>query len=142
MIDTQHQVGAHRLDVEAGIVVCRYQGAISIEEIKQVHAVLDGVLERQGHCYQLIDMKTVKTLDPPQRRWISQWAQTHTLEAVLCFNSSPLMYYLVGLMTRAIYAMRKDKRPTVLILKDEAEARAKVVELEQRRRPKAKPPQA
>ena len=142
MIDAQHQIGAHRLDVESAVVVCRYQGTLSMEETQQVHDVLEGVLQGQGHCYQLIDMKTLKTLDPPQRRWISKWAQTHTLEAVLCFNASTLMYYLVGLMTRAIYMLRKDKRPTVLILKDEAEARAKVVELEQRRRPQGKPVQA
>ncbi len=142
MTEAPQYIGAHRIDVESAIVVCRYQGAISMDEIKLVHDVLEAVLQSEGHCYQLIDMKTLKTLDPPQRRWISKWAQTHTLEAVLCFNSSALMYYLVGLMTRAIYLLRKDKRPTVLILKDEAEARAKVVELEQRRRPKAKPAQA
>ncbi len=136
MLDSQTQIGAHRIDQEGAVVVCRYQGVISLEEIKRVHDVLDAVLEKEGRCYQLIDMQTVNTLGPEQRRWVSQWAHTHTLEAVLCFRASWVMFHLVGLMTRAIYFLRKDKRPIVLVLKDEAEARAKVVELEARRQAK------
>ena len=117
----EHQIGAHRIDVEGDMVICRYRGAISMEEIKLVHDVIEDVLKTQGHCYQLLDLHTVKTLEPPVRRWISQWAQTHTLEAVLGFDASSLMFVLVGLMTRAIYSLRKDKRPTVLILKSEAQ---------------------
>lgn len=139
MIEAQHQIGAHRVDVEGATVICRYQGAISVEEIKLVHDVIDGVLKKQGHCFQLLDLHTVQTLEAPVRRWISKWAQRHTLEAVLGFNASSLMFVLTGLMARAIYFMRKDKRPTVLILKDEAEARAMVAELQARRLPPTKP---
>lgn len=134
----EHQIGAHRIDVEGDMVICRYRGAISMEEIRLVHDVIEDVLKTQGHCYQLLDLHTVKTLEPPVRRWISQWAQTHTLEAVLGFDASSLMFVLVGLMTRAIYSLRKDKRPTVLILNSEAEARATVAELNTRRRPSNK----
>lgn len=137
MIDSQHRIGTHQIDVEGALVICRYQGPISLAEIQLVHDVLGQVLDTQGHCYQLIDLHTVKTLAPPVRRWISQWAQTHTLEAVLCYNSSSAMFFLVGLMSRAIYFLRKDKRPTVLILKDEAEARAMAAELHSRRRTRA-----
>lgn len=137
----EHQIGAHRIDVEGAIVICRYQGAISVEEIKLVHDVIDGVLKKQGHCYQLLDLHTVQTLEPPVRRWISKWAQTHTLEAVLGFHASSLMFVLTGLMARAIYFMRKDRRPTVLVLKDEAEARAMVAELNARRPPPITPAQ-
>lgn len=120
-------------------MICRYQGAISVEEIKLVHDVIDGVLKKQGHCYQLLDLHTVQTLEAPVRRWISQWAQTHTLEAVLGFNASSPMLVLTGLMARAIYFLRKDKRPTVLLLKDEAAARAMVTELHARRPPSTDP---
>lgn len=133
-MDAQYQIGAHRLDIEGATVVCRYQGTISLEEIQRVHEVLAAVLAAHGHCYQLIDLQQVKTVEPAQRRWVSQWAQTHTLEAVLCFNASSLMFHLVGLMSRAIHFFREDKRPIVLVLKDEAEARAKIAELEARRR--------
>lgn len=133
-MDTHQQIGAHRLDIEGMTVVCRYHDEISLEEIKRVHDVLEAVLEQRGRCYQLIDMRTVKTLGPAQRRWVSQWAQTHTLEAVLCFNASAPMFYLVGMMTRAIHFFRKDKRPIVLVLKDEAEARQKAADLEARHR--------
>jgi hypothetical protein len=139
MIDSQHMIGAHRIDVEGASVVCRYQGPISLEEILRVHDVLEAVLSKEGRCYQLIDMHAVKTLGPEERRWVSQWAKTHTLEAVLCFRASSLMFHLVGLMARAIYFLRQDKRPIVLVLKDEAEARAMVGELEARRRAKDRP---
>lgn len=132
----QHMIGAHRIDVEGAIVICWYQDAISMAEIKLVHDVLEAVLSKEGRCYQLIDMQTVQTLGPEQRRWVSQWAKSHTLEAVLCFRASSLMFHLVGLMTRAIYFLRQDKRPIVLVLKDEQAARAKVSELEARRRTK------
>jgi len=133
-MDSHSLIGAHRIDVEGATVICRYQGEISLEEIKRVHDVIHAILLQEGRCYQLIDMHAIKTLGPEQRRWVSQWAQTHTLEAVLCFRASSLMFHLVGLMTRAIHFFRRDKRPVVLVLKDEAEARAKVEELDERRR--------
>jgi hypothetical protein len=139
MIDAQHQFGAHRIDVEGVLVICRYQGPLSLEEIRSVHDVLASVLEKHGHCYQLLDLHTVKTLEAPARRFISQWAQTHTIDAVLGFGASSLMFVLMGLMSRAIYFMRKDTRPTVLILKNEAEARAMAAELQARRSPPPKP---
>lgn len=59
------------------------------------------------------------------------------LLALLCFRASSWMFHWVGLMTRAIHFFVKDKRAVVRVLKGEAEARARVEELEERRRRQA-----
>jgi len=142
-IESQQQVGQHHIDIEGDKVVCRYQGALSLSEVEAVHKIIEAALQKHGHCYQLIDMKQLETPDYQVRRWISQWAQRHTLEAVLCFNATSGLHVITGLLTRAIYFLRKDKRPTVLFLRTEEEARAIAAEMYTRRQalPSGRAPQ-
>lgn len=127
-------IGRHVLEIEGAVVTCRYEGLLSLDEVAAVHAVLESVLRERGHAYQLIDMTRTPLPDAEVRRWISQWAQKHTLECVLLFGASTPIFLMTGLLARAIHMMRADKRPVVLFERTEAEARAALARLLERRR--------
>lgn len=128
------QIGGHLLEIDGPVLVCRYVGEISLAEIGAVHQTLEAVLREQGHAYQLIDMTRLQMPSAEVRRWISKWAQRHTLEAVISFGASHAIFVVTNLLGRAIHLLRADKRPAVLFERDESAALSALANLREQRR--------
>lgn len=67
------------------------------------------------------------------RRWISNWAMTHSIEAVISFNASWPIFVMTNLLGRAVHLLRADERPAILSPRDEADALALLERLRSQR---------
>jgi hypothetical protein len=127
------RIDQHLLQVDGPVVMCRYHGDISLAQIEAVHLILEEVLREHGHAHQLIDMRHLHMPSAQVRRWISQWAQKHTLDSVINFGASYAIFAITKLLGHAIHLLRADKRPVVLFERDEPAALAALARLQEPR---------
>lgn len=103
-------IGAHSIYREGDVVICCYDGATSLEELKAVHALIEEAMAEHQQVFQIIDMRSYPVPPPEVRKWIAQWAKTHTLGGIAFFGAHPLVRAATLMIQRA--AQLFSQRPT------------------------------
>ncbi|MFO0577546.1 MAG: STAS/SEC14 domain-containing protein [Polyangia bacterium] len=100
----------HSIFRDGDTVICRYEGATSIDELAAVHAILEEAMAEHPKVFQIIDMRSYPLPPPEVRRWIAEWAKTHTLGGVAFFGAHPLVRVATLMIQRT--AQLFTQRPT------------------------------
>lgn len=128
-MSTWVSVGAHQVRCEPSVVFCRYVGALSLTDIKAVHAILDREIAEHGRTFFLVDARQFPGASPEVRKWLASGAGYHKLGGVVFFGASATVEASATMIERASRMVSKLSSPPIRFFATEAEARAWIAEL-------------
>lgn len=133
MISEQHQIGSHRIVIEDDVILARWSGVLSLQELDRFFAVVETVIARVAQPFLIIDNTHVTPGSPAVRKRIFEWARSHRLNGgIAVFDANPATR-VVGLLVMNAIGIFKggDFSKRVVFMPDEAAAR---VWIDRRRR--------
>jgi hypothetical protein len=141
MASHQH-IGKHEICVENDVVLCRYHGAVSIEEIIAIHTLIERQMSVHGRLFQLCDLSDMDDLNRDVRAWIAKWSKEHRLAGLALFGGSLVVQVAATMIERVARLLHRSDTPPVYFCRTEAEARAWLEQKRQAASPAsaAKPP--
>ncbi len=122
MASPQH-VGKHEICVEKDVIVCRYHGAVSIDEIAAIHRIIEEQMSVQPRLFQVCDLRDMEGLNRDVRAWIAKWSNEHRLAGVALFGASLVMQVAASMIERVARLLYRTETPPVYFCRTEAEAR-------------------
>lgn len=123
MAELMRKVGSHELSIEGDVVVCRYHGAITLEEIQKIHLLLAEQLHTGGSTYQLCDLRDVGSVPADVRAFIARWSKEHRLTAIVMFGASLLVRAATTMTERLASLLHHSDAPPVKFFPAETGAR-------------------
>lgn len=126
MADGWQQSGRQRYRLEGDIILSRWSGACTEQELEPFLAFAEKVLARLTHPFLLIDNTYALPGLPAVRRRVVTWARTHTFAGGVAIFGSDWATRAIGmLMLNAIALLKRtDLNKRIIYVREENEARA------------------
>lgn len=121
---SQHRIGQHEISIENDVILCRYRGPLSLDEVAAVHAIIQAQLSVQQRLFQICDLRDMDGLSRDVREWIAKWSKEHRLAGVGLFGGSLVMQVAASMIERVARLLYRSETPPVYFCRSEAEARA------------------
>lgn len=120
----KHQIGHHRVEVEADTIYIVMIGDCAPEEIAAVLRIIDGMGSGKGRCYVLADVRALSKASPETRRIAGQWPGIGRIGGTAIIGANAITRALVMLVSRAsIFLSRTPKIGETYFCDTEEEAR-------------------
>lgn len=119
------RIGAHTIIEEGELLMLRLVGDVSLEEMQQVIAAIDSVIERCGYFAVIGDVRELRAVSPEARKFAGRWENVQRSYGTAIFGASFGIRTLIGLLSRAITLFRGEGKTSALeFFKTEEEARS------------------
>jgi len=118
-----HVIGAHQVREEEDIIVLTLVGNVSLQEVKQVVSIIDGVIERHGSYGGVIDIQRLGSFSPEARGVASEWAGVRACYGNAFFGGGFTARVLMILVSRVV-RITMGNLPPLDFFKSEVDARA------------------
>ena len=100
-MSNEEAISSHRVRVEGDTVLTRYVGVPEREHVMAIHERFDRVLAEHGRLFVINDMSRSGIPTAEARRWISEWARAHQIDAIVNFGASLPIRMLQSLILNA-----------------------------------------
>jgi hypothetical protein len=139
MSSEQHEIGSHRIRIEGDVILSRWSGVLSLQELNQFFALLESFITRVAHPFLLVDNTRISPGEPAVRKRIFEWSRTHRVSGgIVVFDANPATRVIGLLVLNAIGLFKGSEfSKRVVIVPDEAAAHAWI---DRRRRELVEPP--
>jgi hypothetical protein len=131
-------IGSHELSREGQLIIIRYHGAVSLEEIREMSASAEQAMQSEGALFILNDMRRAGIPTVDARRYMQQWMERHPTCTFAHFGVSSPVRAMLFLIARAMTLLGK-RPPAYTIFPSETEARAWISDRSRAARPSAEP---
>jgi hypothetical protein len=128
---TTHVLGTHEIRIEGDTIFLIQQGDYSLDDALKTHAEIEGVLNKLGRVFVLVDQSHAGQTSPEARRSITEWNKRHRASGSAVFGGSRVSRAAATLVITAIRLFKPDTAPTIFT-ESEAEARAWIAERRQK----------
>ncbi len=105
------KIGTHLVRIDGDTVLTRYVGVPKYEDVCNIHAEFDRVLNEHGRLFVINDMHQSGLPTAETRKFIATWGATHAIAGVASFGASIAIRALHALIFRAMALV--GKKPTI-----------------------------
>jgi hypothetical protein len=114
-------LGPHQADVDEELIVVRYHGAVTLEHVTALVALMDDVKRQHGVVLLLADLHRAGIMEPKARRYMADHAVAEAHHRWM-FGFNPIVRILISMILRAMSLVGK-RPPKIQFCSTEAEAR-------------------
>lgn len=133
----QRPFGKHELYVEDDLLCLATHGTLTLEEMQQVIAVVEELIERHGHVLVLADHREAGSFEPDARRYGATWAVGKPVLGMAMYNVNLVSRTLFSMVLKATNIIRKQPLPFDFF-KSEGDAREWLAALRRQSLPKVR----
>ncbi len=117
-----HFIGSHHVREELDVVALTLVGDVSLQDVKRIVSIIDGVIARHGRYGGIIDIQKMGSFSPEGRRIASEWTGSGSSYGNAFFGGGFTSRVLMVLVSRVIQVTMGKLMP-LGFFKTEEEAR-------------------
>ena len=117
------QFGTSTVYIDEDLVYTINEGPIDLAMTKGYLEQVDPIIAQYGRVFMLTNAKDNFAMTSEARRYVAEWAKTHTFTASAFFGAGPLSRAMYMLLVRAMQLLGKS-RDNLAFFATESEARA------------------
>lgn len=135
------EVGRQRWQLQGDTILSRWVGACTLAELEPFLAFAEACASRVESLFLIIDNTRAEPGGPDVRRRLVEWSRSHTHFAGVAIFGGDLATRAIGMLVINALSLLTRRKLNIVLLTDEAAARAWVSERRQQQaRERATPP--
>lgn len=113
-----HQVGQHSFHVEEDVVFVKYVAGVSLDELKQMDAIVDPVVQTLPSIYLVYDVSQAGLMTPEARRYAAERSKNLRCYAIVIYGTTLFTRAAIALVLSAARLIAKQIPETVYVNSD------------------------